>query len=142
MFGYHGVYKRLATHIDIVDDSLALGENGHHRLLRAWENEQGLSGFSDRERTEGEAAKLRHVLREAVRQALATGQTERRPPWIGATFFTNHLLPHKIGRQEGRALWDLLLAAAEPHGEIFTLCRERAIREQLAPEGQRAQHSR
>lgn len=134
VFGYHGVYKRLATHIDIVDDSLALGENGH-RLVRTWEDEQGLSGFSDRERTEGEAAKLRHTLRGAVRQALATGQTERRPPWPGATFCTSHLLPHKIGRQEGRVLWELLLDAAQPHGEIFSLCREPALRQQLATEG-------
>jgi hypothetical protein len=131
VFGYHGVYKRLATHVDIVDDSLALGENGHG-LLRTWESEQGLSGFSDREQTEGEAAKLRHMLRDAVRQALATGQTQRRPPWPGAAFFTNHLLPHKIGRQEARALWQLLLEAAEPHGELFALCRETTVREQLA----------
>lgn len=134
VFGYHGVYKRLATHIDIVDDSLTLGENGY-RLLRTWENEQGLPGFSDRERTEGEAAKLRHTLREAVRQALATGQTERRPPWPGATFLTSHLLPHKFGRQEARVLWKLLLDAAQPHGELFGLCREPAVREQLVREG-------
>ena len=134
VFGYHGVYKRLATHVDIVDDSLALGENGD-RLLRTWEDEQGLSGFSDREGTEGDAAKLRHTLREAVRQALATGQTERRPPWPGAAFCTGHLLPHKIGRQEGRVLWDLLLDAAEPPGEIFTLCRDTGFRQQLASEG-------
>ena len=134
VFGYHGVYKRLATHIDIVDDSLALGENGHS-LLRTWENEQGLAGFSDRERNEGEPAKLRHTLREAVRQGLATGQTERRPPWPGAAFFTSHLLPNNIGRQEARALWRLLLHAAQPHGELFTLCREPAVREQLGPDG-------
>lgn len=134
VFGYHGVYKRLATYVDIVDDNLALGENGH-RLVRAWEDEQGLSGFSDRERTEGEGAKLRHTLREAVRQALATGQTERRPPWPGSTFFTDHLLPHQIGRQEGRTLWELLLSAAQPHGEIFTLCRDSAVRRQLMDTG-------
>jgi hypothetical protein len=134
VFGYHGVYKRLATHVDVVDDSLALGEQGHV-LLRTWESEQGLSGFSDRERTEGEAAKLRHTLREAVRQALATGQTERRPPWPGAAFFANHLLPHKMGRQEARALWQLLLDAAEPHGELLALSRESGVREQLARDG-------
>jgi len=130
VFGYHGVYKRLATHTDIVDNALGLGEHGH-RLLRTWEDEQGLSGFSDRERTDGEAAKLRRTLREAVRQALATSQTERRPPWLGAAFFTTHLLPNRIGREEGRVLWELVLDAAQPHGEIFILCREPAIREQL-----------
>ena len=86
VFGFHGVYKRLARHIDIVNDDLALGENGY-RLVRTWEKEQALSGFSNRENMEGEPAKLRRALRDAVKDALASGQGERPGRWPGAEFF-------------------------------------------------------
>ena len=135
VFGYHGVYKRLATHIDIVDDSLALGENGY-RLLRTWENEQGLPASQIASGPRVRRRSSAHTLCEAVRQALATGQTERRPPWPGATFLTRHLLPHKFGRQEARVLWKLLLdAAAAAWRALSPLAREPAVREQLVREG-------
>src|SRR2546427_1303211 len=134
VFGFHGIYKRLARHTDIVNDDLALGENGY-RLVRTWEKEQGLSGFSDREITEGESAKLRRTLRDAVRDALASGQSERQGRWSGAEFFTGHLVPHRTGRQEARFLWDLFTATgAEPRGEIFRLLRAPDVRRQLKDE--------
>src|SRR5207249_2108532 len=50
VFGFHGVYRRLARHMDVVDVALILGEAGY-RLLRSWEQEQGVVGFADPECT-------------------------------------------------------------------------------------------
>jgi hypothetical protein len=134
VFGFHGIYKRLARHTDIVNDDLALGENGH-RLVRTWEKEQALSGFSSREIMEGESAKLRRTLRDAVKDALASGQGERQGRWSGGEFFTGRLAPHRTGRQEAGLLWELLTAeSAEPRGEIFRLLREPDVRRQLRDE--------
>jgi hypothetical protein len=47
VFGFHGIYKRLARDVEVVDDHLLLGSAGD-RLVRLWEEEQELSGFSDR----------------------------------------------------------------------------------------------
>lgn len=119
VFGFHGVYKRLASHIGIVDSHLTLSEAGY-RLVRVWEGEQGLTGFSDNTRSEGEGPKIRRTLRDAIQTSLETGQTERQGAWPGASFLVDHLMPHRIGKREGRLLWDLLLdAQAEPRGEIF-----------------------
>lgn len=135
VFGFHGVYKRLARHVDVVDDELGLGENGY-RLLRAWEAEQGLSGFADREWLDGDAAKLRKTLRDAVRAGLEASQTTRRGQWPGAAFFVEHLAPHRAGRREAEILRQLLIdPAAETRGEIFRLLRELAVREQFREQG-------
>jgi len=128
VFAFHGVYKRLARHVDVVDDELALGETCY-RLLRTWEVEQGLSGFADRERVNGDAAKLRRTLRDAVRGGIDASQTMRRGQWPGAVFFVEHLMPHRAGRREVELLWQLLVAsAAEPRGEVFRLVRDPAVR--------------
>ena len=47
VFGFHGIYKRLARDLEIADDHLLLGAAGD-RLVRVWEEEQGLIGFVDR----------------------------------------------------------------------------------------------
>lgn len=46
VFGFHGVYKRLAIGMGVVDTDLGLLERGD-RLLRVWEREQGVIGFAD-----------------------------------------------------------------------------------------------
>jgi hypothetical protein len=135
VFGFHGIYKRLARHVDVVDDDLALGENGY-RLLRVWEADQQLSGFADRELLEGEPARLRKVIREAVRAGLDAGQTTRRASWPGAELFVRHLTPHAVGRKESELLWQLLVdSAATTRGETFRLMRESTIREAFREHG-------
>jgi hypothetical protein len=47
VFGFHGIYKRLARALDVIDANMLLGPAGD-RLLRAWEEEQELPGFVDR----------------------------------------------------------------------------------------------
>ena len=71
VFGFHGVYKRLARDIDVVDDHLLLGPPGD-RLIRLWEEEQELHGFADRRSgTPGGrfAANIESAVRGALTQA-------------------------------------------------------------------------
>jgi hypothetical protein len=132
VFGFHGVYKRLGRHLDIVDDGPLLGENGY-RLLRVWEEEQGLEGFADPERPEGDAVKIRRVLRDAVREAMEAGHAVRSGSWPGAAFFVEHLAPNRTGRREAAFLWELLVQPEdEPRGEIFRMVREPALRREFA----------
>ena len=49
VFGFHGVYKRLARATGLVDQDLLLLREGDD-LLRVWEREQGFPGFADRAR--------------------------------------------------------------------------------------------
>lgn len=135
VFGFHGVYKRLARHVDVVDDDLALGENGH-RLLRLWEAEQGMQGFSGPDRPEGEAARICRALRDAIGDALREGQAQRGGSWLGASFFVCHLVPHRPGPREAAFLWELLVAAsAAPRGEVFDLLRRPEVRREFLEVG-------
>jgi hypothetical protein len=132
VFGFHGVYRRLARHSDIANDSLALGEAGY-RLLRIWEEEQSLPGYSDREATEGGGVKARQLMRDAVKVSLLTGKTERSRSWQGYNFFKDNLAPANTGRREGKFLWDLFAEARPaPHGEIFVLLKDRELRLEFA----------
>jgi hypothetical protein len=45
VFGFHGVYKRIAKDLGIVDDALVLLGHGD-KLIEIWEREQGLNGFT------------------------------------------------------------------------------------------------
>jgi hypothetical protein len=132
VFGFHGVYKRLARHMALVDDDLALGEEGY-RLVRVWEEEQGLHGFSDPDRSTGDGPQRRRAIREAIQDALRAGHTRRDEAWIGAEFFARHLLPNRMGRQEGKFLWERLLdPAAERRGEVFRLLDDGGERSRFA----------
>jgi hypothetical protein len=134
VFGFHGVYKRLARHLDIVDDDLRLGEAGY-RLLKLWEEEQGLVGFSDRERVEGNGPRMRRLVSEGVREALEAGHTVRSGRWPGAGFFVEHLTPARIGRREATLLRELLLQPDhEPMGEVFRMLGEPTARRRFPDE--------
>lgn len=136
VFGFHGVYKRLARALDIADDKLRCGDGGY-ALLRTWEDEQGLSGFLDGNHGAGEGARIVRAIRDALHDALVAGQAQRQGAWVGASFFINHLLPHNSGSREADFLWGRL-RALEPQGEIFTLMRDRVVRSTLdEPLGER-----
>lgn len=117
VFGFHGVYRRLAVATDIVDEDVRLGENGY-RLLKAWEREQGLDGF-----VEGKASDtLRGILRSAVDDGLANGYVHRSGGWQGWQFFADHLTPVNIGKGEAEIFRGIMVdARGETRGELFNL---------------------
>ncbi len=133
VFGFHGVYKRLARHLNIVDDDFHLHENGWI-LLKLWEREQGLVGFSDHDRVKTRSGTLRAALRSAVKDALEAGHVTRPRGWrLGWEFFANHLVPARMGRQEAKELWRLLQSeSGDTRGEMFALIARRTMRESIA----------
>lgn len=117
VFGFHGVYRRLAVATDIVDDDVRLGENGY-RLLKAWEREQGAEGFIDGKNGEG----MRGILRSAVEDTLAKGYVDRSSGWRGWEFFARHLAPSKTGLREAEILREVMLDEhGETRGELYSL---------------------
>ena len=133
VFGYHGVYKRLAKYLDVVNEDFSLGENGY-RLICIWEKEQGLAGFCDQEATEGKGAKTRQVLRDALRDALTSGQTGRSRSWSGYDFFREALGPYRFGPREADFFSGLFTNGSEPHHEVFSLLRDSKIRQDFFEE--------
>lgn len=115
VFGFHGVYKRLAQHLGLVDDELRLNENGFH-LLRVWEREQAIDGFAD-----GKGSVFRSW-RDAVVDAYEKGYSTRSAGWQGWEQFAVHLSPSHIGQREAESLWQLLLdGSGDRRGEVFEL---------------------
>jgi hypothetical protein len=121
VFGFHGVYKRLATNLGIVDDDFSLGESGY-TLVKIWEQEQQLEGFIDSAIPRRSTLNLKHVLRSAVKDGLAHGYTERGSGWQGWRFFADHLAPARIGTREAQFIHQLLLdPAGDLREEVFRL---------------------
>ena len=112
VFGFHGVYKRLARATGLVDEEL-LPLGGGDALLRVWEREQGIPGFADRARgTAG--GKLAGQLLGEVQRALAAGRvTTGRSSHIWSKL-ASALGPDDAGRREAALLWKALLADREP----------------------------
>ncbi len=106
VFGFHGVYRRLAEALDILDDSGAIGVNGSG-LLNVWVAEQGLDGFIGSVTGEGRSIKERLV--SAVRDGLEKGAVARSASWGNWMFFKDHLLHTNIPKDEAEFLKHLLL---------------------------------
>lgn len=121
VFGFHGVYKRLAVNLRIVDEDFALGDNGY-ALLKLWEQEQQLAGFIDAALPQQSAPNFKRLLRSAVDDGLNYGHTARGAGWQGWRFFADHLVPARIGEREARFIRGLLLdPAADRREEVFRL---------------------
>ena len=125
IFGFTGIYRRLAHGLEILTDDLQLDEGGW-ALLRTWEREQRLDGFVDR--GTGQGGRLRTELERAVRLAMSKGHVERPPGWGFWEAFPLHLNPARAGRKEARMLLERLLAAelrrADADPEAASLRRE------------------
>lgn len=121
VFGFHGVYKRLAVNLRIVDEDFALGDNGY-ALLKIWEQEQQLGGFVDSAIPRQGVSNFKRLLRLAVDDGLNYGHTARGAGWQGWRFFADHLAPAGMGEREAGFIRDLLLdPAADRREEIFRL---------------------
>jgi hypothetical protein len=112
VFGFHGVYKRLARASGMVDqDLLPLG--GGDALLRVWEREQGFPGFADRARgTVG--GKLANQLLGEVQRALAAGRVTTNPGSHIWSKLAGAFGPDDAGRREATLLWEGLLDERQP----------------------------
>jgi hypothetical protein len=124
VFGFHGVYKRLARHLGIVDDELRLGDSGQ-ALLKIWEEEQRIEGFLDSSELPLSSTNIRGLLRSAVEDGLEAGYADRSPTWQGWFLLTQHLAPGKVGRREAGLIRELLLdPRGDTRGEIFQLIEQ------------------
>jgi hypothetical protein len=118
VFGFHGVYKRLAKDLEIVDDNLVSLANGD-ALVELWERDQGLDGFSTR-RAGSEGGKFAAVLAGEVRRALDKGSVQLGPnsKWWRAISST----PGAAGEKERRRLWRWFTETRHPvRRELATL---------------------
>ncbi len=105
VFGFHGVYRALARDIE-VERADRLGENGYG-LLKAWEKEQGLEGFSGSGVGPGKAVRRRLI--DAIQNGLDNGCVYRKVGWDDWQFFSKHLGTYDAGKHESRVIKQALL---------------------------------
>lgn len=121
VFGFHGVYKRLATNLRIVDDDFALADNGY-ALVQVWQQERGIEGFIDSALPPPSTQNMKRLLRSAVEDGISNGHTARGGGWQGWRFFADHLAPARLGGREAYFIQELLLdPAAASREEVFRL---------------------
>jgi len=112
VFGFHGVYKRLAKDLDVVDDELLLLGRGES-LIEVWEHEQGLGGFA-RKRPSTPGGRLAQRLASEVRRALDKGAVQLGPTSGVWKTISYALAPGGAGRGERLRLWEWLTDARQP----------------------------
>ena len=118
VFGFYGVYKRLASGLGVVDDDLYLGDAGF-QLLEAWEQDRGLQGFSHETSTGTEGGRLRERWRDAVAAGLKRGTTDRSAGWGGWAEMVEFLRLDGIGRRERQLLRSILRQDGRGHQREF-----------------------
>jgi len=101
IFGFHGVYKRLAVHLGLVDVHLRRGPSAED-LVNAWARGLGLAGIAD-------AKPILSRWAAAVRRSLGE-QPRTRPAWGGAAWeeLAAAFAPSTCKAWEKRYLRDLL----------------------------------
>ena len=107
IFGFHGVYKRLAHHLGIVDVHLRPGLHTEG-LVNAWAKGKGLGGI------EG-AKPMMDRWGEAVRRSMNQKPPHTRPGWSNAAWqeLAHSFLPSQCKTPERRFLRELLHSAGE-----------------------------
>ena len=108
VFGFTGIFRRLATKAHILDEDLDL-DDGAHELLAAWARDEGLAGVVE---DKGPGADLVQRARDAVARGLDAGHSVKCP---GAFWerLARHLHPGSVGRREGRVLHERLRGTHE-----------------------------
>lgn len=103
IFGFHGIYKRLAVHLGLVDVNLTVGPNAA-RLLDAWARDHELSGYSD-------AREQLKSWRDGVARSLRQDPPKTAPGWRASDWahLADTLQPHKLRKRQRRVLRELLL---------------------------------
>jgi hypothetical protein len=104
VFGFTGIFKRLAIAAGVLTDDFALDHAGYE-LVRAWEQDRDLAGFLDGR--EGAGAKFRNRLRVAVEQGMQRAATTAQ----NAAFWdelAGHLDPNTPGAKERGILYQVI----------------------------------
>jgi hypothetical protein len=114
VFGFTGIFRRLARRAHVVTEQGLLDEAGAS-LVDLWADEQGLDGFY-RGQT-GAGAVLRSDLQKAVADGMRDGRTGRRPGRF-AELIATHLDPSNPGHHERRRLRDLIEGRAGEPAEV------------------------
>ena len=113
VFGFHGVYKRIARDMEVVDENLVLLPRGDE-LVATWERELQLDGFARRlSRTRGGRLALQlkgQVERALDKGAVGLGYSSQWWPVISGAFG-----PGDAGARERRQLWGWLV---DPRWEV------------------------
>ena len=130
VFGFHGVYKRLAVHLGLLDVHLAPGPNAE-RLADAWARGQGLGGLAG-------ARQLMERWKTAVRRSLDQTPPRTRANWNASGCLARFL---EIESEPDREDLAFFARAREPSRE--RLCRRagrphEGRRGALAPVGRAA----
>lgn len=127
VFGFHGVYRLLARTLGIERDG-RLAETGYD-LLRVWEQEQELPGFTNPSANSA-GGKLRGEWRRAVESAMERGSTGAGADW---NQFREHLDIRSSGPKEAAFLCERLLDDDTGHrGEVLRFLISRAGRKALS----------
>ncbi len=100
IFGFTGIYRRLALGLDILDDDLRISEGGWE-LLSAWEAERNLRGFM---RDSGDGGEFRRELRGAVALAMKKGCTCQTKNWSGWQHIAEHFRPDGARKKEATVI--------------------------------------
>ena len=104
VFGFHGVYKRLAVHLGLLDDHLGPGSQAE-RLANAWARDRGLGGLA------GAKGQFRRW-NAAVRRSLNHSSPRTKPSWNSSEWaeLAKSFAPGSAKAKEKRLMRELLLA--------------------------------
>jgi hypothetical protein len=107
VFGFHGVYKRLAHHLGVTNVHLGPGPSAE-RIVDCWAKDRGLSGFRAIE-------PLIAKWRIALERALDAEPRRTHPRWNNEDWLelAQAFSPDGAGALERKCLRELLLAAGE-----------------------------
>ena len=107
IFGFNGVYKRLAVHLGLVDLHLSPGPNTE-RLVDRWARGLGFAGLRD-------AQPMIERWKASVRRSLAEEPPRTRPGWgrQGWTEIATAFIPSGAAGEEKRFLRESLLKATD-----------------------------
>ncbi|HEY3382621.1 MAG TPA: hypothetical protein VGK32_12680 [Vicinamibacterales bacterium] len=108
IFGFHGVYKRLATHLGLVDVHLGSGPDAEG-LVDAWARDRGLGRFEDARKT------VVKKWSKAVERSLAEAPPRTKPGWDTEAWqeLATAFDPSGCRAREKRWLRDALTAGGE-----------------------------
>jgi len=128
VFGYFGVYKRLAVGMGLLDDRLLLTQRGDE-LVRAWESDKpdARGGYSDRlGRTDG--GRLAIKLSDVARGTLTSGRVDLSETSFLWGKIVDAFRVDEIGPKERKVLRTGLEDPLKPHRpELITLLRRHDV---------------